>query len=108
MQPATSRLHVPIPHVQIEAFCRKWRITELALFGSVLRGDFNDESDVDLLVTFAPEANPSLLQRVQMVGELEKLFGRQIDLVERRAVVESPNYIRRREILDSVEVIYGA
>ncbi len=108
MRSASSRLRLPIPKAQIEAFCRKWRITELALFGSILRDDFTPESDVDLLVTFAPGTRPSLLDRVQMVEELERLFGRRVDLVERRAVVESPNYIRRREILDSAEVVYGA
>jgi predicted nucleotidyltransferase len=108
MRSASSRLQLPIPNGQIEAFCRKWRITELAVFGSILRDDFTDDSDVDLLVAFAPGARPSLLQRVQMVEELERLFGRRVDLIERRAVLESPNYIRRKEILESAEVLYGS
>ncbi len=102
-------LQMPIDVIspRIAAFCEKWRVRELALFGSVLRPDFRGDSDVDVLVAFSPDASPGLLDRVRMAEELSELFGRKIDLVDRRAVEDSPNYLRRREILNSAQVIYG-
>jgi predicted nucleotidyltransferase len=89
---------------QIAEFCRKWQVTELALFGSVLRDDFGPESDVDVLVTFAPEAPWSLFDLVDMVDELEAMLGRKVDLVESAGL---RNPIRRRAILSSREVIHA-
>jgi predicted nucleotidyltransferase len=89
-------------------FCRKWMITELALFGSVLRDDFGPESDVDVLVTFSPEAEWTLLDHVDMEDELKEIFGRDVDLLTRRGIERSLNYIRRKEILESAEVVYAA
>ncbi|MGH2351595.1 MAG: nucleotidyltransferase family protein [Chloroflexota bacterium] len=93
---------------RITEFCRKWQITEFALFGSVLRDDFRPDSDVDVLVTFAPEAHHGLFALVRMEDELEEIFGRKVDLVERQAVERSENYIRREHILSSVEPVYVA
>ena len=93
---------------QLTAFCLKWRITELGLFGSMLREDFGPGSDIDLLVTFAPDARWSLFDLVTMQEELKAMLGREVDLVERKAVELSENYIRRRHILQSVEPIYVA
>jgi hypothetical protein len=93
---------------QVADFCRRWRITELGLFGSVLREDFGPQSDIDVLVSFAPEARWSLFDLVTMQEELKAILGREIDLVERKAVERSENYIRRRHILQSVEPIYVA
>ena len=87
-------------------FCRRWRISELALFGSVLRDDFDPDSDLDILVMFAPEADWSLLDHVRMEQELEGLLGRKIDLLSKRAVAQSHNWIRRQEILNTAEVVY--
>jgi len=89
-------------------FCRRWKITELALFGSVLRDDFRPESDVDVLVTFEPDHPWSLLDHVQMQEELASILGRSVDLVTRRAIERSRNYIRRKSILESAQVVYGA
>jgi len=91
--------HLNIPTEQIEAFCRRWKIAELSLFGSVLREDFRPDSDVDVLVTFSSDADWSLSERVRMEGELTEILGRRSDLVERRVIERSENYIRRREIL---------
>jgi len=88
----------------IEEFCRKWSIAELALFGSVLRSDFRPDSDIDVLVTFAHDAKWDLLDFVTMKDELETLFGRSVDLVEKPAL---RNPIRRKAILASQEVIYA-
>lgn len=93
---------------QIEAFCRKWQITRLELFGSVLRDDFDDESDVDLLATFAADARFGLFALVDMETELRELIGRDVDLVDRKAIEESPNWIRRKAILTDAHPVYAA
>lgn len=97
-----------IPRDKIAEFCRRWKIIELSLFGSVLREDFQPDSDVDVLVSFAPDVTWSLWDLVTMQEELTQILGREVDLVERRAVERSKNYIRRRHILSSAERIYVA
>lgn len=95
----------------ISAFCRKWRIRELSLFGSALRDDFRSDSDVDLLVVYEDphrDFGPWLRDLTAMEAELKDLFSRNVDLVERRAIEESENYIRRREILRNPVSIYAA
>ncbi len=99
---------IEIPADEIADFCRRWKVTELALFGSVLRGDFNPDSDVDVLVSFAPDARWSLFDLVRMQEELKAILGREVDLLERVAVEQSENYIRRKSILSNMEVIYAA
>ena len=84
----------------------RWKVTRLELFGSVLRDDFRPDSDVDVLVTFAPDAHVTLFSIVDFADELVGLFGRPVDVVERSSVEESPNYIRRREILRNPLTIY--
>ncbi len=92
----------------LEDFCKRWKVEVLAVFGSAARGGLTPESDIDLLVSFAPEAEWSLLDHVRMQLELSSLIGRQVDLVSRRAVERSHNWIRRRSILESAEVWYAA
>ena len=99
---------IAIDREKIAGFCRKWKVVELSLFGSVLSDDFGPESDVDVLVSFSPEAGWSLFDLGEMAEELKELLGREVDLVEREAVEKSENYIRRRHILSSVEKIYVA
>ena len=89
-------------------FCRRWKVTELALFGSALREDFRPDSDLDLLVTFASDAEWSLPDHAAMEQELSGALGRKVELVSRRAIERSSNWIRRREILDSAEPVYVA
>ena len=93
---------IPIPEVAIADFCRRWKVTEFALFGSVLRDDFGPDSDVDVLVSFAPDARYSLFDLVHMQDELQEAFGRDVDLVTRRAVERSMNPWRREAILGSL------
>lgn len=93
---------------KLEAFCRKWQIRELALFGSALRDDFRPDSDLDFLVTFAPSATWGLLDHAAMERELAELTGRSVDLVSRTAVERSHNWIRRRAILEAAKVLYAA
>jgi predicted nucleotidyltransferase len=91
----------------LDQFCRRWAVSELALFGSALREDFGPDSDFDILVTFAPEAEWGLLDHVQMEMELADLLGRDVDLLTRRAVECSQNPLRRREILETAQVVYA-
>jgi len=93
---------------ELAVFCRRWRVRELAVFGSALREDFGPESDVDLLVTFEPEANWGLLEQTAMESELAVPLGRRVDLVSRRAIERSSNWIRRQAILDSAEAVHVA
>jgi len=97
-------LHRP----ELVAFCQRWKIRELAAFGSVLRADFRADSDIDLLVTFDPDANWGLLEQATMESELAAILGRSVDLVSRRAIERSPNWIRRQAILESAETIHVA
>nr|VFK39001.1 MAG: hypothetical protein BECKSD772F_GA0070984_103114 [Candidatus Kentron sp. SD]VFK43841.1 MAG: hypothetical protein BECKSD772E_GA0070983_103014 [Candidatus Kentron sp. SD]VFK78533.1 MAG: hypothetical protein BECKSD772D_GA0070982_101715 [Candidatus Kentron sp. SD] len=100
--------NIPIPEERIVDYCRRWRITELALFGSVLREDFRPDSDVDVLIRFHDNARHTLFDMVRMQEELRQVFGRRVDLVSRRGIEHSRNYLRKREILASAEVIYAA
>ena len=97
-----------IPTKAVGDFCQRWKISELALFGSALRPDFRPDSDVNVLVTFSSEAHWTLLDWVEMEQELATILGRPVDLISRRAVEQSTNLIRRRQILESAETIYGA
>ncbi len=99
---------IAIPADGIAAFCERWQVTELALFGSVLRDDFHPESDIDVLVAFREEARHTLFDMVHMEEELTALFGREVDLTERAGIERSRNHLRRRAILQSVETIYAA
>jgi predicted nucleotidyltransferase len=99
---------IPIDSQWIAAFCRRWKIAEFALFGSVLRDDFRPDSDVDVLVTFEEDHGWSLFDLVRMTSELETSLGRRVDLVTRRAVESSPNPHRRSAILRSAEVVHAA
>ena len=101
-------LRIELSREAIADFCRRWRIRELAIFGSALREDFRPDSDVDVLVTFEPEVRWEFQQWLEMTRELEALFGRKVDLVERRMVEQSKNYIRRKHILSHLEPIYVA
>lgn len=101
-------IHVEVSKDKIQGFCLKWKITELALFGSVLRDDFGPASDIDVLVSFDPAARWSLMALASMQDELQKILGRKVDLVERGAIERSENYIRRQHILTSVEPFYVA
>ncbi len=103
-----KHLSLELPRERIADFCRRWQISEFAVFGSILRDDFRPDSDVDALVAFAPDAAWSLFDHVRMEQELEIVVGRKVDLVSRRAIEDSSNPIRRQAILDSAETFYVA
>ncbi|MGA7237623.1 MAG: nucleotidyltransferase family protein [Bryobacteraceae bacterium] len=102
------RTEIAVPAAQLDEFCRRWRIAELRVFGSAWREDFRPDSDLDLLVRFAPEANPSLLDHVAMEEELSDIVGRKVDLVSQRAIERSSNWIRRNAILESSEPYFAS
>jgi predicted nucleotidyltransferase len=99
---------IEILHDEIAAFCGKWGVAELSLFGSALRGDFRPESDIDLLVRFAPGKEYGLFAFSRMREGLEAVFGRPVDLVAEKAVERSENQIKRRHILATKVVIHAA
>jgi uncharacterized protein len=90
---------------RIAAFCRRWRVTEFSLFGSTARGDFGPDSDVDVLVSFEPGAPWSLWDLATMRDELETIFARRVDIVERQAL---RNPLRRKAILRNRRILYAA
>ena len=96
-----------LPDTELDAFCRRWNIAELALFGSVLRPDFAPDSDIDILVTSGTDARWSLLDLARMEDELSTLIGRRVDLVSRHGVEQSANSIIRRHILSTAQVLYA-
>lgn len=93
---------------KISEFCRKWKISKLALFGSVLTEGFGPDSDVDVLLTFSLDAKHTLFDLVRMKRELETIFERRVDIVSKRGIESSRNKLRRKEILHSAEDIYVA
>jgi predicted nucleotidyltransferase len=93
---------IPIDRDKLRDFCRRWKITEFALFGSATRPEeFREDSDVDVLVQFAPDAAVSLGAWLDMRDELVDMFGHDVDLAERHGVEQMRNYLRRAAILDT-------
>lgn len=98
-----------LPQLKIAAiadFCTRWKITELALFGSVPGPEFTRDSDIDLLVTFAYDTKWGLFDHARMQQELQDILGHDVDLVSRRAVERSANWLRRDEILRTAHVLF--
>lgn len=99
-------LAIEIDKARLRDFCRKWKITEFALFGSVVRPEeFREDSDVDVLARFADDAPWTLFDWVTMEEELAAIFARPVDLVERAAVEHSDNRFRKRSILNSAVLL---
>ncbi len=100
-----KNLQIDIPMEKIQDFCRRWRITEFSLFGSVLRDDFGPDSDVDVLVDFEPDVPWSLFEWVDMIEELKGIVGREVEVVDKTAIRKKK---KRKNILSSHEVVYAA
>jgi len=99
---------INLPMDAITGFCDRWQVSELALFGSVLRNDFRPDSDIDVMVQFNPDAHPTFSTLDKMQDELKSIFQRDIDLITRQGIESSRNYLRRQEILASAQIIYAA
>lgn len=102
-----TKPRIDVPEDKIAEFCKKWKIREFSLFGSVLREDFRPDSDIDVLVTFSDDAKITLFDLVHMENELKEIFGREVDIVSRRGLESSRNYIRRNAIINSAEAVYA-
>lgn len=103
MANVAERLVGLLPADRVAEFCQRWKITEMALFGSVLRDDFTSDSDVDVLVSFASTAPWSLWDLTAMEDELTGIIDRKVQLVEREALT---NPFRREHILRGRKVVY--
>jgi len=103
-----NKLKIKVPKTKITEFCKRWNVSEFAIFGSALRADFRPDSDVDVLVSFAPQAHVTLFDMVHMQDELKAIFGREVDLVSKRGVETSRSHLRRKNILESAQVIHVA
>lgn len=97
---------IELPMEKIVEFCDRWQVTEFALFGSVLRDDFRPDSDIDVLISFSPAAKRGLTETLQMRDELQAIFERKVDLLVKAAIERSENWLRRKNILESAQVIY--
>lgn len=98
-----AEIQIEIPKEEITAFCKRNHIRKFSLFGSVLRDDFRQESDIDVLVEFDPDAKISLFDWIHMEEDLASLLGRKVDLIEASSL---RNPFRRYEILRTQQVIY--
>lgn len=104
----SHKIPVPIDYEKIIAFCHRWKIRELFLFGSVLREDFCPESsDIDVLVSFSKDAHWTLFDLVDMEQEIQAIFQRKVDLISRQGLERSQNDLRRQSILNSAQVLYA-
>ena len=97
--------HLAVSDDRVADFCRRWKITEMSVFGSVVREDFRPDSDIDVLVSFEAGAGWSLLDVVTIQEELAALLGRPVDLIEEAAL---RNPYRRAAILESKQIVYAA
>jgi predicted nucleotidyltransferase len=96
------KTQIAVPNDKITAFCQRYPIRRLSLFGSVLRDDFSPESDVDVLVEFLPDAGIGYFELVRMQMELSTIFGRSVDLLTPKAL----SYQFREHVLNSAQVVY--
>lgn len=98
---------IPLDMEKIETFCKKWQIVEFSLFGSVLTDEFRPDSDVDVMVKFAPEARVGLFEMVDIEDDLKAIVGRDVDIVTRPSIERSENYLMRRSILAGTRTFYA-
>ncbi|MCU0567678.1 MAG: nucleotidyltransferase family protein [Oculatellaceae cyanobacterium Prado106] len=105
-QSSSEWLAIALPHEAIAQFCKRWKVQEFYLFGSVLRNDFRTDSDIDVMVQFAPDAQWGF-EIVDMRQELESIFQRKVDLLTKKSIENSDNWMRRQEILGTARLIYA-
>ncbi|YAF95628.1 MAG: nucleotidyltransferase family protein [Nodularia sp. CChRGM 3473] len=103
-----KKLAISLQMDAIESFCQRWQIAELSVFGSILRDDFNVDSDVDFLYVLKPNIHWRLVDLIGAEEELEQLLNRKVDLVNKSSVEQSHNWLRKQNILSSSQVIYDS
>ena len=104
MATCNPRARISVPKKELKEFCRRYQVDRLALFGSVLRQDFCKDSDVDVLVSFEPDAHVGFLTLSRMQRELSELFKRPVDLV----LMDGLKPIIRDSVLSNIEEEYAA
>ena len=102
-----ATIAIDIDKDRLRAFCKKWKITEFALFGSAVRPEeFRADSDVDVLVSFAPDSPVwTFAAWIEMRDELIAIFGREVDVVERSGLARMRNYLRRDAIVNTAVLL---
>jgi uncharacterized protein len=105
-QHPTLQTRLGLSSQEIATFCQHWGITKMAVFGSILRDDFRPDSDIDLLLTFAPNARQGLLTLAKIKHELESRLNCPVDLAPEASIRTSDNWIRQQEILSTAQTIY--
>jgi predicted nucleotidyltransferase len=98
-----ATLTLDLPMNEIVALCRAYHVRELSVFGSALRDDLRDDSDLDLLVLFDQDAGIGFLELAALQRKLADVIGRRVDLVSKRGL----HPVIRQDVLDSAMVIYG-
>ncbi|MBN8546624.1 MAG: nucleotidyltransferase domain-containing protein [Ignavibacteria bacterium] len=93
---------------ELDLMCQKWKVKQLSFFGSVIREDFNSKSDIDILIEFQPDAIITLSKFERIRMDFERFFNRKVDLVSKRAVINSRNVVRKNAVLSNFRVVYGA
>ena len=104
MATRNTRIQISIPKKELKEFCRRYQVGRLALFGSVLSRGFSKDSDVDVLVSFEPEAHIGFLILSRMQRELSELFKRPVDLV----LMDGLKPVIRDSVLVNIEEVYAA
>ncbi|MGV0027425.1 nucleotidyltransferase family protein [Phormidesmis priestleyi] len=97
---------IALPQAEIAQFCQRWKVQEFYLFGSVLRDDFRSDSDIDVMVQFASDAQWGF-EIVEMKQDLERMFRRKVDFLTKSSIEQSENWMRRKEILGTARLIYA-
>ncbi len=103
---ANRSVQINISEQAISDFCKRWHIEDLALFGSVVREDFNSDSDVDVLISLPPDVFPSVTEWLAMIRELSSIFGRPVDLLTRATVERDHNSLFKASVLNSTQTMY--
>ena len=101
-------LKVEVDRSRLTALCRRWNIVELSVFGSAVRDDFNPDSDIDVLIKFAPGYGMNFDNRADLTDEITAFFERKADVVDFNGLLKSDNYIRRNHILKNLVTVYVA
>jgi predicted nucleotidyltransferase len=103
-----KKLPILIPRKKIEEFCKRWKIIKFYFFGSILRKDFHTTSDIDVLVEFSDKTSWGLFDHAAMEEELSKILKRPVDIVNKKVIINSRNWIRKQNILESARIYYAA
>ena len=103
-----ERHGIQLDSPEVLAFCRTWKISRLEVFGSILREDFRPDSDVDFVVDFEDDAEWDLAELEQIRQGLSEIVHRDADVLTRRTLARTDNWLLRRNVLAQLETVYAA